>query len=814
MPLTPEIAIEILRGLDFHLYYAKSSLESLLVHSLGVYSLVHAVLPFTQIYSDADKEVMRWAALLHDHGKTSANWQRAARGPHRVSPGDVKYEELRSILKERIDAHSPGTLTEGDLDDILFIIEFHHDSGRRASTPERNRMKDVISECDRAVSQQRISDALVRALNPIIDTVRHRLFTVELMEHPISPLVIGAFDYVLAETGSITPLLYSPTSTLYIGTLAAQLPSIDEVNRFLKDQFSGSNGVLRYDNSNTRIYTDERSFLELASDPPAFIAEATAFVNEYCARQRKVAERNPERWSDEKEEVYLYGRVCGITYNTLLDLCNLDKNQRREHPRACLVAGARHGPITAQHMQLLGFRQPGTTYEQALRKILDRLAPFVAEKLSTFAKAQEYESAGETWRYDVQDLLVPDTNVYPQVRPVDPKGDAGRDYERYMQKEPLETCPACSQFPQGNMSAAAFPQISPLGGTVEVFYTTHMRLIKKEPPAKKGVSYCAWCSKWWDLIATDQDGKRQLYRLCIMPLHLFGRLEWREILGPAVGGRIVELGAPGTVNSSGVYPHIAIIPLRGTDREAVLREVTADPERGEDQIADRLYKYGLHGAVIVSNPISSRLMLTCGSISISAAEWPILRTPLRLLNSAKRSYARAITALQRSMYAFGTFLADGSIKGTENEVRKMVEELAEQTGLAFLRDIWIGGKNRVDNAGKVIRGMNETLRRLKEGEDPATLVDAMTAKGVHLAMSTREGRYRPAENRDKEERALRLVAKKLLVYRDQTYRRTELARAMIYTLAYFSRPEQAPQITQGDEPAIMPQPAQSQEEAK
>ena len=811
MALTPEKAVTILRGLDFHLYHGKSSGESLLVHSLGVYSLVHAVLPFTQIYSDADREVMCWAALLHDYGKTSANWQKAMRGPHRVSLGDVKYEELHLILTAGIDNHSPGILSSADVDDILFIIEFHHDSGRSASTPARNRMKDVVSECDRAVSQHRISDVLVHTLNAVVDTVRYRLFTIELIEHPISPLVIGAFDYVLAETGSFTPLLYSPTSTLSMGKVNAQLPSIEEVNRFLKDQFGPSKGVLRYDNSSSRIYTEARSFLELASDPAAFIKEATACANEYCARQRKTAERKPEHWSDEKEDVYLYGRVCGATYNTLLALCDVDKKQYR---RASLMAGGKHGPITALDMQLLGFRQPATTYEHALRRMLDHLTPVVRAKLKTYLATHDGEDADETSRYDVRDLLVPDTDAYPAVTPIDPKVEAARDYERYMNKAPLEICPACSQFPQGNLSAAAFPQISPLGGTVEVFYTTHMRLIKKEGPEKKGISFCPWCSKWWDLIATDQDGKRQMYRLCVLPNHLFGRLEWREILGVAAGGRIVELGAPGTVSSSGVYPHIAVLPLRGTDREAVLRELTADPERGADQIVDRLYEYGLRGAVIVSSPVSSRRLLTCGSISIDAAEWPILRTPLRLLNSGKRSYARAIRDLQRSWYAFGTFLADGSIKGTDNEVRKMVEELAEKTGLAFLRDIWIGGKSRVDSAGKVIRGMNETLRRLKDGEDDASLVDAMTGKGLHLAMSTREGRYRPAENRDREERALRLAAEKLLVYRDQTYRRTELVRAMIYTLAYFSRPEPEPQPIDGSALATSPATIPLREETK
>src|SRR5260370_658291 len=49
-------------------------------------------------------------------------------------------------------------------------------------------------------------------------------------------------------------------------------------------------------------------------------------------------------------------------------------------------------------------------------------------------------------------------------------------------------------------------------------------------------------------------------------------------------------------------------------------------------------------------------------------------------------------------------------------------------------------------------------------------------------------KYRP-----KEDGALRQVAGKLVKYKDQTYRRTELVRAMIYTLGYFSRPETSPQ---------------------
>jgi hypothetical protein len=64
---------------------------------------------------------------------------------------------------------------------------------------------------------------------------------------------------------------------------------------------------------------------------------------------------------------------------------------------------------------------------------------------------------------------------------------------------------------------------------------------------------------------------------------------------------------------------------------------------------------------------------------------------------------------------------------------------------------------------------------------------------LHLALSTRDGQFRSQQNRPKEDAALRQAAAKLLKYKDQTYRRTELVRAMIYTLAYFSKPEVNPQ---------------------
>src|SRR5262249_27091334 len=149
--------------------------------------------------------------------------------------------------------------------------------------------------------------------------------------------------------------------------------------------------------------------------------------------------------------------------------------------------------------------------------------------------------------------------------------------------------------------------------------------------------------------------------------------------------------APTTVSGGGVYPHVAVLSLKGRDRETLLAELTANANRGDEQILDRLYRYGLKGTVIVTTPIDSRSLLTCGSISVGTEEWPILRRALRLLNSAKRPYTSAIRSLQQSPYAFGTFLADGSIRVTKElqaEVEQMVQEIAGKTGLTFLADIW------------------------------------------------------------------------------------------------------------------------------
>jgi HD domain len=802
MSLRSENALDIVRGLDFHLYHAKSSNESLLIHSFSVYSLIDRILGLSQLYSEPEKELMRWAALLHDYGKTAPQWQKAKRGPHRVTLGDIKYHEVRRILEDGIKRHSNGLLVPKDIEDILFIIEFHHGSGRAASSPTRNRMKDVVSECDRAVSQSRISEGLIRTLNGIIDTVRYRLFAIELIEHPISPLVIGAFDYVFLETGHIWALLYSPTSTLYAAYADGSLPPLEEVNSFLNEQLGEGKGVLRYVGGNSRIYTEKEGFLALASDPQRFVTRATALANSYCERQRKAAGKKPEVWSDSQEEEYLYGRVCGTTYNTILDLCNAPI---QKYPRACLMAGGYSGRVTVNSLELLGLRRTEATYEQTLRVILEKVQPLIQEKLNADGESPEPDSTVASPKYDARDLLAADTSVYPLVRALDPKAEALKDYERYWsskhESDPLQICPTCNHFRQGSVNAAFFPR-SPLGGTVDVFYTGHMRRVKKEGSEERGVSFCKWCSKWWELMSTDMNEQRQLYHFCVMPHHLFARLEWRELLQSDSTGELVELGSPATVSTSGVYPHMAVLHLPGRDRSDVLAELVANSGRSEQQILDRLYQYGLKGAVITTNPVSSRHLLTCGSIRVETSEWPLLRRALRLLNPRRRPYARAIRALQQSPFAFGTFLADGSVpitKKTEKEVKTMVHELAEKTGLSFLRDIWIGGG--LEGASKVIRGMNETLRRLKGKEDEASLVDAMVAKGLHLALSTRKGQFRAKENQPKEEAALRETASKLLRYKDQTYRRTELVRAMIYTLAYFSRPEEKPQAPVQNSPA-------------
>ncbi len=780
MPLSKQQALLLLQKWHFNEYYAKSDHESLLIHSFNVFALIDALMQFSTIFSEADKSKMQWAALLHDYGKLRLNWQKKLRGPHKIKLDEKEYEELKILLRKTTPDFAPESANEDSIADILYVIENHHDTDILTSTPTRNQMTQFVSTCDVAVSLDRPLSELIHLLNPLIDTVDYKLFAVELIEHPISPFVAGAFDYIYSETGEIHPILYSPTGTLFICKKNATLPSLDEVNNFFNEQAGIQGEPFNYDNSIHRVYTNSQDYLGLARNVDKFI---DMVKNQVSRRLQQYQKRTG--WTNSDERVYLYGRICGGTYQALKKLCNIPDNEKAN---LCLAAGAQFCEGTVRDLENKGYRKTDKpeTYEQTLRRILQDLQPYIITTLQRGLSGDDINQ-GKTGSYDIQDLLVRDTSVFPSLaeKEFDPKEDAKKDYEKYMEKHPLKECPICHNFPQGNVSAAQFPNNSPLGGTVEVFYTKFMRLLKKEvyQEQTRGISPCIWCTLWWNLISGNE---KCLFHLCVQPHHVFTRLDWREILMPQIGTPLVELG-DSTVSESGVYPHIAMLAIPGRNHGSFIKDLVANENRGENQVLERLYQYGLTSSAVIFNPAKSHHLLTCGSLKIDKDEWNTLRLILRNIipDRDNHRYTFAVRAIQRHVYAWGRLIYTRIVR----EEKNMINELGKQTGLSFLSDIWIGGsdKEKVTNAEKLIRGMNETLRRLKDKEDDATLTDAMVAKGLHIAMSTREWKYRKVENQPKEEAALRQIAKKLYDYRNQAWKRTELVRAMVYTLGYFTK---------------------------
>jgi hypothetical protein len=208
----------------------------------------------------------------------------------------------------------------------------------------------------------------------------------------------------------------------------------------------------------------------------------------------------------------------------------------------------------------------------------------------------------------------------------------------------------------------------------------------------------------------------------------------------------------------------------------------------------KIYENGLRGKVISTLIESSNRLFDCGGVNIAINEYDLLKIVLENVKSTKsrNNYSLAVRALKQKDRAGNTFpYAWGSLIKTNKlmENGAMIRELGEKTGLGFLNSIWIGGSgdSRVSNADKVVRRVNDTLRKLKDSESKDALIDEMVSIGLKVAISTREFKTWQDERKTAEIEAFRMMAEKLYDYKDDSSKRTELVRSMAYYLAYVSR---------------------------
>jgi len=746
-------------GMEFHKYNSKSSGESLLIHSYNTYFLVSRVSKYIPNLTDDDVTKLKIASLLHDFGKTYGEFQSKLYGRHKLKDEDMpKVKELILRIK---------SFSDDELDDIIYIIQNHHSIDMEKVDTRRDRLTRIVSICDNVVSSQEINEEVVNMINGLIDSVKYECFAVELIEHPISSYVIGTFDYIYAGRG-IEPILFAKDGTLFIKKKNQNLPSLKEVNKYLNEQIRrefSSEGILRLDNTNRRIYTSPNKFLLLASSPSKFLETVDAEVSRRLSGFKK-----REDWGDEKERIYLLGRVCGSTYNylieTILDKARsaldeakkesvVEKIKEREKAPFSAILGGRANEETAEFIE--GKYGKGKSYKVILKSILEDFKDEINAVVVTIPT------------YDVVDLMVKDSK-YQSLDSMDVQQDAKKDYDKYWEKDPIGVCRVCHIFKQEQTSAALFPA-SDLGGGKDVFLTDHMG---RSPEFKDKGGVCKWCELWFMLLK-NKTGNR-MYKLCVVPHALFGRINWDDIFESE---SIISIG---NVVESYIYPHVVVVGLSG---KTYANFISGAVRRG---IFDRLYENGLRGKVISTLTGPSSCLFDCGGIKITSDEYPLFKPIFENMRKTKGSnyFALAVKSLKNNKYSWGYLLTTGKVKNSPREkVVKMVENLGESTGLSFLKNIWVGGagEDRISNAEKVVRRMNETLRKLGN-EDKKVLIDAMTSIGRKVACSTRQDRDWADERRQKEVEALRRLAEKLYEHRDRSAQRTELVRAAACYLGY------------------------------
>ncbi len=308
--------------------------------------------------------------------------------------------------------------------------------------------------------------------------------------------------------------------------------------------------------------------------------------------------------------------------------------------------------------------------------------------------------------------------------------------------------------------------------------------MRRSPELKEGGGICKWCLLWFVLLKNKTGNN--MYKLCILPHGVFGRIDWDDIFEP---GEIIRIG----VGENYLYPHVAITGLSGRNYGSFISQVVKR-EKNNESVLQKIYENGLRSKVISTLIESSTRLFDCGGVNITANEYDLLKVVLENVKTTKsrNNYSLVVRAMKHKdgegnifPYAWGSLIKTNKL--LENGA--MIRELGEKSGLGFLNAIWIGGSgdSRVSNTDKVVRRVNETLRKLKDSESKDALIDEMVAMGLKVAISTRNFKTWQDERKTAEIEAFRKMAEKLYDYKDDSSRRTELVRSMAYYLAYVSK---------------------------
>lgn len=565
----------------------------------------------------------------------------------------------------------------------------------------------------------------------MINSIDYDCFSVELIEHPISSYVIGAFDYIYKKSG-IEPVLFAKNGTIYIKKKSQRVPPIDEVNKYLAEQVESffGEGCLVFENTNNRIYVSPNIFLQLALEQDKFIEVVRSDVEKRLSQFKKYQKSKRD---ENKERVYLLGRVCGWIHDSIIKLCGIKGGYCPK------IKGGFPSKETVEFIE----KEYGKnkSYLVIIKNILKK---HHAEIKMSLTKSS----------YEVGELLSFNSGIVTGSS-IDVQEEAKNDYNRYWNKDPIDVCRVCHTFKQEPTPAVLFPA-SDLGGGKDVFLTD---LMKKSDEFKDKCGVCKWCLLWF-LLLKNKTGNR-LYKLCVFPHTLFGRIDWSEAFE---SDNILMIGlAP----ENYIYPHVAVVGLSGTRHADFISQAV------KNEILDKLYENGLRGKIISTLAEPSFYLLDCGGIKIKADEYCLFKSILSNVSPSKgaNNYALVVKSIKNNIYSWGYLIKTNKISNDpkNSEVIKMVRDIGEETGLTFLKSIWVGGtpENRISNAEKIVRRMNETLRKLKDKEDKDTVIDAMISIGLKVAISTREFRDWADERRQKEIDALKKMAEKLYEYRER-----------------------------------------------
>lgn len=772
-----------LRYLGFHKILGKSMPpQTLYWHCLNTYYCTETISELLPVkLNEAERRILRWAALLHDAGKSIESWAKRGYGPH-IPTEDIR-KKLMGLLED--DELTMGYAPSGE-DEKEIIIELitEHHTRKKLSNVDTERIMKIVKLADKITSKTRIDTALVNEVHAFLQP-SYRPVVLSAEEHPISYYALSCAD-IQAEKNGAKILLTNKLQSLYL------VKETVDINDFKQKVITAVKAELSQlsEGSNTlsRIYTwvsagpikDLDAFLRRLHSNKEKIREE--MIEALKSKERQLAKNIKKGLAADERELW-FGPI-----RLLLDMSKRAKSATLLGTDITLKSLKSPGsPVPNKEIaQKVAERMGCSDPYEFIDKVLDLIEENTSSPQETYLVLDIFH-----WNDETLDITGVAKDAYLHYRNTQWNS---KSRKRMINKY----CFSCKRRPPTREAP-----------TINVPTDTWTSSIAE----KRKVYVCDLCYTAQAYILPKIAKGR--FHIDATPAYNQARIDWEFIFWD---GLVSDQFRPSWVSS-----HYVVLDLRAdTPNNAIVNALgySIEFEHGTSKeyrsFADLLYLQGLHGTIGSGPQHPGKNMLTGCGIRIDFGDWEKYGSAMKMLSKTHPQKVFPAHQIWRKLtqpgWAWGTLLTirhrRGKIKGYHikdvQELIKMKSVEEDGTILEEVRKIPLHVANRDERfktAETVFRRMDRATKTaakhtVEYGSTDAEIIQRIAELGkkqlrARIIKNSKSGSWMISDERLAEvEDALTDVAKELWRLRNSHNARNDFINAAIMALAYNPKKEE------------------------